>query len=214
MSGTGTLPDDPGDRLEEILREQGLQEERSEPESEPAPADETERIIRQTREGSDQEPSAGGTEDHGETAEEDDEDALPDAPLFALLRTIQDEIEVDRVDRVWVFPPRRLEAGETAVVVVAAYAVVDEARRRVYAAHYTAPADASEPRLALDEYGTAPTDRVGRLVEDVVERLKDPPTAAARPYRIEGGEDHWNTMLHQLAEAHLEEAARDPRLGR
>ena len=212
MSGTGTLPDDPGDRLEEILREQGLQEERSKPESEPAPADETERIIRQTREGADQEESAGEPDDPGEEA--GDEDELPDAPLFALLRTIQDEIEVDRVDRVWVFPPRRLEAGETAVVVVAAYAVVDEARRRVYAAHYTAPADASEPHLALDEYGTAPTDRVGRLVEDVVERLKEPPTAAARPYRIEGGEDRWSTMLHELAEAHLEEAAKDPRLGR
>ena len=203
MSGTGTLPDDPGERLEELLRQQGLQDEASqpEPEPEPEPTDETDRIIQETR-------------DAEEDGAEADEDALPDAPLFALLRSVEQEIEVDRVDRVWVFPPRRLEAGETAVVVVAAYAVVDEARRRVYAAHYTAPADAPEPLLALDEYGTAPTDRVGRLVEDVVERLKDPPAAAPRPYRIEGEEERWTTMLHELAEAHLEDAARDPRLGR
>ena len=212
MSGTGSLPDDPGERLHELLREQGLGDPAA-PEAEPEPLDETERIIQDSRpDAPDENAEAGAEQDPADGDGEDAGDSLPDAPLFALLRTIEQEVEVDRVDRVWVFPPRRIEAGETAVVVVAAYALLDDARRRVYAAHYTAPADATAPSLALDEYGTAPAERVGRLVEDVVERLEDPPTAAARPYRVEGEPDHWNAMLHELAESHLEEAARDPHL--
>lgn len=139
---------------------------------------------------------------------------LPDAPLFALLRTIAAEVGVDRIDRVWLFPPRRLEAGETSVVVVAAFHELDDQRRRVYAAQYTAPADSTaEPRLALDEFGTAPTDRVGRLVEEVVERVKDnAPATAPRSVRIQGETDRWNVMLHELAEQVLAAAQRNQRL--
>lgn len=139
---------------------------------------------------------------------------LPDAPLFALLRTIAERVGVDRIDRVWLFPPRRLKAGETSVVVVAAYSELDDDRRRVYAAHYTAPADpAAEPRLALDEFGTAPAERVGRLVEEVVERIKDDaPPAPPRNVPIGGQDEQWTRMLHELAEEFLEEASRNPRL--
>lgn len=141
--------------------------------------------------------------------EDDTEDPLPDAPLFALLRTIESDLGPESIDRVWLFPPRRLETGETAVVVVGAYHEVDPDRRRVFAAHYTAPAEADEARMALDEYGTAPAERVGRLVEDVVERIKDnAPAQPARAFRIERNGDQWNSMLHQLAEQYLEEASR------
>lgn len=148
----------------------------------------------------------------GESAET--EGGLPDAPLFALLRNIEREVGVERIDRIWVFPPRRLQAGETAVVVVAAFPEVEDDRRRVYAAHYTVHEDAREPRLAMDEYGTAPTDRVGRLVEEVVERIKDEPAAAPRSHAIDGRDERWNTVLHELAEAYLEEVQKNPRLRR
>jgi hypothetical protein len=139
---------------------------------------------------------------------------LPDAPLFALLRTVADGIGVDRIDRVWLFPPRRLKAGETSVLVVAAYPELDDERRRVYAAHYTAPADpAAAARLALDEFGTAPTERVGRVVEEVVERIKDDaPTEPPRAVDIEGRHDRWHAMLHDLADRFLADAAENPRL--
>ena len=145
-----------------------------------------------------------------------DEPALPDAPLFALLGTIADRVGIDRIDRVWLFPTRRLKAGETSVVVVGAYAELDDDRRRVYAAHYTAPADPkAEPRLALDEFGTAPADRVGRVVEEVVERIKeDAPPQPPRAVSIQGDEERWNTMLHELAEQFLAEASEHPRLRR
>jgi hypothetical protein len=130
-------------------------------------------------------------------------DSLPDAPLFALLRSIEREVGIERVDRIWIFPPRRLELGETAVVIVAAYPEEDPDRRRVLAAHYTVAIDATQPRLALDEFGTAPTDRVGRVVQDVAERLKDEATAAPLAARIEGDSPRWNELLHSLAERHL-----------
>ncbi|MBW3553665.1 MAG: hypothetical protein KY466_09145 [Gemmatimonadetes bacterium] len=141
---------------------------------------------------------------------------LPDAPLFALLRIIAERVGIDRIDRVWLFPPRRLKAGETSVVVVGAYAELDDHRRRVYAAHYTAPADANaEARLALDEFGTAPADRVGRVVEEVVERIKeDAPPQPPRAVSIDGDEERWTAMLHELAEQFLAEASENPRLGR
>ncbi len=141
-------------------------------------------------------------------------DPLPDAPLFALLRRVHDDVGSDRIDRMWVFPPRRLEAAETAVVVVAAFPDDDHDRRRVYAAHYTALEDADEPRLVLREFGTAPTDRVGRLVEEVVERLNDDSAGAPRSHRIEGDAHRWNEVLHGLAEDWLAEAQRDRRLRR
>jgi hypothetical protein len=145
------------------------------------------------------------------------DETLPQAPLFALLRAIEREVTLVRIDRVWIFPPRRLEAGETAVVVVAALLDDEPERRGVYAAHYTATPDAVEPRLALDEFGTAPADRVGRVVEDVLERIKDGTAAAPRSARIEGDPARWHELLHALAELHLQEATqgwrprRDPR---
>lgn len=186
---------DVGDRLEALLSEH-REEETDEGETEDPPFDPF---------------AARPTEDRGdETGEE--EDSLPDAPLFALLRTLADEITPGRIDRVWIFPPRRIETGETAVVVVAAFTTTETERRRVYAAHYTALDDSDEHRLAVDEYGTAPADRVGRLVEEVVERIKEGPTDAPRSVRIEGREREWDEMLHELAEAYLEERQRNRRL--
>lgn len=141
-------------------------------------------------------------------------DPLPQAPLFALLRVVEHDIGVQRIHRLWVFPPRRMEAGETAVIVVAAFTETDPDRRRVYAAHYTAPAEAAEPRLVLDEFGTAPVERVGRLVEDVAERLKDQPTAPPEAARIDGEPQRWHAFLHSLAEKHLDAAAHNRRLPR
>ena len=146
----------------------------------------------------------------------DDQPDLPDAPLFALLRTVAAQVGIRWIDRVWVFPPRRLKAGETSVLVVAAYIEDADDRRRGWAAHYTAPADPkAEPRLALDEFGTAPAERVGRVVEEVVERVKDDaPPGPPRAVAIGGDDDAWNTMMHELAEQYLAEVAENPRLRR
>lgn len=138
---------------------------------------------------------------------EKEEEKLPDAPLFALLRSIEAEVGPETIDRVWLFPPRRLKAGETAVVVVSAYHEAGDDRRRVVAAHYTAPAQATEARLELAEFGFAPPDRVGRVVEDVVERFKEEgPPQPPRSFPIERHPERWDAMLLELAGKYLEEA--------
>lgn len=186
--------EDAGDRLEELLSEQ--RDDPSDGNGEPAPA-----------ESAPYDPFAPVAEPEA-TGDEDDGDGLPDAPLFALLRTLAREISPSRIDRVWIFPPRRIEVGETAVVVVAAFPEVDTDRRRVFAANYTALDDVDEHRLAVDEYGTAPTERVGRLVEEVVERIREGPTGAPRSFRIGGDERRWDETMHELAERFLEERQR------
>ena len=187
---------DVGDRLERLLAEHREDVAETEPE-EPEPYD----------------PFAPAPE-ADDDAQGPDEDDLPDAPLFALLRTLGAEITPDRIDRVWIFPPRRIETGETAVVVVAAFTETGDERRRVYAAHYTALDDSDQHRLTVDEYGVAPAERIGRLVEEVVERIKDGPTAAPRSARIDGRPQRWDETLHELAEAFIEERHRDRRLRR
>lgn len=174
--------------------------------------------IAQDPEGSDQGQAAEDRADENRVAEVKPSppvqaDETPaEAPLFALLTTIERDVTVERIDRIWIFPPRRLEAGETAVVVVSAFQLLDPERRSVFAAHYTAPADAAEPKLALQEFGTAPADRVGRVVEDVVNRLKDEAPAAPSATRIEGDLERWHSFRHELAEKHLDETSRHPRL--
>jgi hypothetical protein len=132
-------------------------------------------------------------------------------PLFALLDSVQHQLQVENIDRVWIFPPRRREAGETAVVIVAAFLHDDPHRRRVLVARYTAPADAHEPLLAIDEFGVAPEDRVSRVVEEVLERIKDEPATPPRAARIKGQDARWHQLLHDLAQQQLQEAGRDPR---
>ncbi len=182
----------PGDRLEELLSEHREGEAANGDEEGAQPFDPFD-------------PFAARPEPTEEAGDDEDEDEdLPDAPLFALLRTMEQEIAAQRIDRVWIFPPRRIEVGETAVVVVAAFPEVDPDRRRVYAAHYTALDDSDQHRLAVAEYGTAPPERVGRLVEEVVERIKDGPTGAPRAVRIEGDRRRWDAMLYELADQFLE----------
>lgn len=191
----GPRPEEVSERLEELLSEHREETGGDAGSPEPDPYD----------------PFAPPPDsDSDETVGDEDEadDGFPDAPLFALLRTLEREITAERIDSLWIFPPRRIESGETAVVVVAAFPEMDNDRRRVYAAHYTALDDRDDHRLAVAEYGTAPTERVGRLVEEVVERIKDGPAGAPRSVRIEGNERRWHETLHALAEQHLEERQR------
>lgn len=159
----------------------------------------------------DADPEADPEAEPDETVAGDD---LPDAPLFALLRSLERDVGVDRIDRIWVFPPRRVQSGETSVVVISAFPEIDSDRRRVYAARYTAREDAREATLAIDEFGTAPTDRVERLAEEVVERIKEGPPAAPRSHHIDGSDDRWAAVLHALAESHLDAVQKDSRLRR
>lgn len=123
---------------------------------------------------------------------------LPDAPIFALLGGLANLLGIDGIDSVWLFPPRRIPDGETAVVVVSAFH--DEDRRRVLAAHYTARTETRETAVQerIAEYGIAPTQRVGRVVEGVLNRVEDELSAAPRHIPVRGEEDRWSELLESL----------------
>lgn len=200
-----TARDTPGDRLADLLSEH--RDESSGPDTSDAPGPAPDPFDPFTAD-----PTVQGDADGPDDRQPGDADDLPAAPLFALLRTLEQEVPPESIDRLWLFPPRRIEAGETAVVIVAAMPPADPERRRVYAAHYTALDDRDQHRLAVAEYGSAPTDRVDRLVEEVVDRIKEGPASAPRSFRIRGDPLLWDQALHQLAGELLEDQRRRQRI--
>ncbi|MEJ2679467.1 MAG: hypothetical protein P8174_10390 [Gemmatimonadota bacterium] len=96
------------------------------------------------------------------------------APIFALLNGLGERLGIARIDQIWLFPPRRVADAETAVVVLSVFQEDDADRRRVFTAHYAALTDRKghlEIEEHVDERGIAPAERIGRLVEGV---LQDP----------------------------------------
>jgi len=103
----------------------------------------------------------------------------PDArnPLLgAALASVAGRIPPGRVEQVWLFPPRRVGAKESglAVLVVAAEDEADEGRT-IWTVRYeaeTGKGGKTSATHALEEQGTVPPDRVGRIVDGVVRRLE------------------------------------------
>lgn len=103
----------------------------------------------------------------------------PDArnPLLgAALASVIGRIPPERVEQVWLFPPRRVGARESglAVLVVAAEDDAD-AGRTIWTVRYEAETGKGgkvAATQALEEQGTVPPDRVGRIVDGVVRRLE------------------------------------------
>ncbi len=126
------------------------------------------------------------------------------APIFTLLNGLADRLTIPRIDELWLFPPRRTSDVETAVVVIAAFLDDDEDRRRIYTAHYAAVTDRkgnTEVAEHLEERAIAPTHRIGRLVEGVLQRLEDElATATPRVARIRGSTDRWNELIQSLTD--------------
>ena len=105
--------------------------------------------------------------------------AAPDArnPLLgAALASVAGRIPPERVEQVWLFPPRRVGAKESglAVLVVAGEDEGDD-RRTIWTVRYdaeTGRGGKTEAAHALEEQGTVPPDRVGRIVDGVARRLE------------------------------------------
>lgn len=119
------------------------------------------------------------------------------------LRFIGERLGPERLDRVWIFPPLRKGRRETGLVAVAVR-VPDEERRRLYTAPYAAErtgrALTVEPRLL--EEGMASVDRIGRVMEGVMDRaeldLGDP-----RKVEIGGEPERFRALLQELEAAEV-----------
>lgn len=121
--------------------------------------------------------------------------------IAAHLDDLASRIPIAQIDRVWIFPTRRVAGAYSTVIVIAAFeddGPASEGRRRVLTAHYTARVDRRgriAVEAALDEHGAASVDRIGRVVEGVLRRL-DEELLASPPQEahIGGNVERWAAL--------------------
>lgn len=120
--------------------------------------------------------------------------------LGAALAAVAERFPPERLAQVWIFPPRRVAARESglAVLVVRADQAEDD-RETIWTLRYELEPDRGTVKRTdtLDEQGTVPPDRVGRIVDGVVRRLEgegDPPDVR----ELEGDPEAWAALLREL----------------
>ena len=117
------------------------------------------------------------------------------ASMASLLERIRGLIDVTTVDELFLFPMRRVSGVESTVFVLSIHDRDDT--RRVITAHVRATRNKrGEPAIEtkLDEQGTIPADRIPRVIDGVLKRLKEdfatPPSTA----RIDGKPERWHAL--------------------
>lgn len=121
--------------------------------------------------------------------------------LAAALAAAAERIPPDRIDQVWIFPPRLRGQRESGLGVIAAYAgEPDDPRRTLHTVQYDAETLRGTVKRtdALLEEGTVPRDRLDRLVDGIVRRLGG---GLETPEVRELGGDpaEWAALLGELA---------------
>ena len=121
--------------------------------------------------------------------------------LGAALAAASGRVAPESVDQVWLFPPRRLAAKEAglAVLVVTAAEEDGKERRAIFTLRYEAETGKKAVRVdRLEEQGTVPPDRVGRIVEGVLRRLEGGEADAPDIRELRGDVDAWEALLREL----------------
>jgi hypothetical protein len=124
--------------------------------------------------------------------------------LGAALASVAERIPPERVEQVWLFPPRRVGAKESglAVLVVTAGDQAD-AGRTIWTVRYdaeTGKGGKTAATHALEEQGTVPPDRVGRIVDGVARRL-EAESDAPDVRELAGDAGEWRALLLELGVA-------------
>jgi hypothetical protein len=123
-----------------------------------------------------------------------------DPRLAEALAAAAASIPSERVEQVWIFPPRRLAARESGLAVLVV--VPDEPgdpRRAIWTVRYDGAVEKGKPVFThvLEEQGTVPPDRIGRIVDGVARRLEA--ESDAPDVRDTGGDpDAWAALLAEL----------------
>ena len=130
--------------------------------------------------------------------------AAPDArnPLLgAALASVAGRIPSARVEQVWLFPPRRVGAKESGLAVLVVTSGDDaDPGRTIWTVRYdaeTGRGGKTESAHALEEQGTVPPDRVGRIVDGVVRRL-EAESDAPDVRELAGDPTAWRALLAEL----------------
>jgi hypothetical protein len=121
--------------------------------------------------------------------------------LGAALASVADRIPPERVEQVWLFPPRRVGAKESGLAVLVVTAQDDaDAGRTIWTVRYdaeTGKGGKTTAAHALEEQGTVPPDRVGRIVDGVVRRL-EAESDAPDVRELAGDAAEWRALLVEL----------------
>jgi len=122
--------------------------------------------------------------------------------LGAALAAVADRIAPERVEEVWLFPPRRVGAKESglAVLVVSAEEEETDARRTIWTVRYDAESGKggkTSAAHALEEQGSVPPDRVARIVDGVARRL-EAESDAPDVRELAGDPTAWRALLAEL----------------
>jgi len=104
--------------------------------------------------------------------------------------------EIPGIDRVWLFPPRRIGQRESSVAVIAIIPADRPDRRRILTLHHLRPIPGATAPAEdhVVEQGTAPADRVDTVVQGVLMRLRDA-VETPREVEIAGDADHWFRLV-------------------
>ncbi|MEQ8329455.1 MAG: hypothetical protein RH859_03235 [Longimicrobiales bacterium] len=127
-----------------------------------------------------------------------DDPGVPEALPRTLVR-IQDELGVEGLDRLWVFPPLRRGRRERGLV-VASFHVTDEPdRRRLVTVAYAAERSGLDLTVqsTVTEEGTAPPDMLPRVMEGVVRRAGED-HSDAREVEIDRASDRYEALLAEF----------------
>jgi len=122
------------------------------------------------------------------------------SPGLELLRRVEAQLPVDRIDEVWLFPACTVGRLVSTVALLSLFHE-DGNRRRVLTARWSARAGTippADPEYEVVENGIAPADRVARLVQGVLGRLADEFAAPPLAAMIHGDRARWADWLTSL----------------
>ena len=128
---------------------------------------------------------------------------VPEALPRSLIR-LRDQLGVDALDRLWIFPPTRKGRREQGLVAVSAFLDGQERREMVtvaYSAEHTGKGVSVDTSFTLE--GEAPPDRFPGVMTGVSRRAGDAENEA-REVIIEGSAEAFEELLEEFDLAFLE----------
>jgi hypothetical protein len=121
----------------------------------------------------------------------------PSDALRATLLALPSRLSLERLDRLWIFPPKEISGRESGLLVLALLPTADfpEDHRQILTLRYEKERarPRSAPALTLTEQGWAPGDRIPRVIAGVVARLEE--AEDPEEHSLAGGADRWGDLL-------------------
>lgn len=133
-----------------------------------------------------------------ERTDRSEDPGVPEALPRTLVR-VRNELGVETMDRIWVFPPIRRGRKESGLVVASLHLDEDAGRRRLVTVSYTAERRGLDLTVEsnVTEEGAAPPDMLPRVMEGVVRRAGEDHTDA-REVAIEREPERYEELLGEF----------------